>query len=431
VAKSAVPSYRLHSPSGQAVVTIRTHSGGRRDIYLGEHNSKPSRAEYARVIAGLDQSTATQPSPQEVLSIDEIILAYLRHAQAYYRRDDGSQTTEYDEIKRSLAVLRKPFGPTAAVKFGPLNLEAVRERMIAAQWCRKLINKRIGRIRRMFRWAASRQLLPAETFGALRLLEGLKQGRTGARESNTIKPVGPPLVAATLPYLGRHLRAMVELQRHTGMRPGEVCAIRLSEIDRKTDPWEYRPSQHKTTHQGKERVILIGPRGRVVIEQFITGGAVLDPTAPLFSPRRAREERFTAMREKRRTKVQPSQTNRRKRSPKLQPAEVYTPHTYAHAIRTAVEKTFPLPERLARQTGETFKDWRERLTPEQWAEVRTWRYAHHWHPNQLRHLFATEIRASHGLEAAQVLLGHSSANVTQVYAERDRILGAKVATAVG
>ena len=41
-----IPSYRLHRPSGQAVVTL---SG--RDFYLGPHGSKISRAEYDRVTA--------------------------------------------------------------------------------------------------------------------------------------------------------------------------------------------------------------------------------------------------------------------------------------------------------------------------------------------------------------------------------------------
>jgi integrase len=42
-----------------------------------------------------------------------------------------------------------------------------------------------------------------------------------------------------------------------------------------------------------------------------------------------------------------------------------------------------------------------------------------WSPNQLRHSRATELRARYGLDAAQTVLGHSSADVTQVYAERD------------
>jgi len=54
----------------------------------------------------------------------------------------------------------------------------------------------------------------------------------------------------------------------------------------------------------------------------------------------------------------------------------------------------------------------------------------HWHPNQLRHTFATQVRKQHGLEAAQVLLGHARADVTQVYAERDGALAATVAAKI-
>lgn len=52
-------------------------------------------------------------------------------------------------------------------------------------------------------------------------------------------------------------------------------------------------------------------------------------------------------------------------------------------------------------------------------------------PNQLRHAFATEVRSRMGLEAAQVALGHSEANVTQVYAERDMAKARAAALAMG
>ena len=49
-----------------------------------------------------------------------------------------------------------------------------------------------------------------------------------------------------------------------------------------------------------------------------------------------------------------------------------------------------------------------------------------WCPNRLRHSAATEIRKQYGLEAAQVVLGHAAADVTQVYAERDLELARRV-----
>ena len=42
-----------------------------------------------------------------------------------------------------------------------------------------------------------------------------------------------------------------------------------------------------------------------------------------------------------------------------------------------------------------------------------------WHPHQLRHSAATRLRREYGLEAARVILGHSSAAVSELYAEID------------
>jgi site-specific recombinase XerC len=68
------------------------------------------------------------------------------------------------------------------------------------------------------------------------------------------------------------------------------------------------------------------------------------------------------------------------------------------------------------------------MTDGQKTELRQWQSDHHWCPNRLRHTAATEIRSKFGLEAAQIILGHAQANVTQVYAERDIAKGIEVAT---
>jgi len=54
-----------------------------------------------------------------------------------------------------------------------------------------------------------------------------------------------------------------------------------------------------------------------------------------------------------------------------------------------------------------------------------------WSPNRLRHSRATELRHRFGLEAAQTVLGHASADVTQVYAERDFKLAMQIMQQVG
>ena len=55
----------------------------------------------------------------------------------------------------------------------------------------------------------------------------------------------------------------------------------------------------------------------------------------------------------------------------------------------------------------------------------------HWHPNQLRHTAATMIRKEFGLEAAQVILGHSKADTTQIYAERDAAKAIEIIRKIG
>ena len=54
-----------------------------------------------------------------------------------------------------------------------------------------------------------------------------------------------------------------------------------------------------------------------------------------------------------------------------------------------------------------------------------------WSPNRLRHSAATEIRKQFGLEAAQVTLGHATADVSQIYAERDLTLAVEVMRKIG
>ncbi len=54
-----------------------------------------------------------------------------------------------------------------------------------------------------------------------------------------------------------------------------------------------------------------------------------------------------------------------------------------------------------------------------------------WTPRQLRHSRATIIREQYGIEAAQVVLGHSDLRVTEVYAERNFEQAAQIMKEIG
>jgi integrase len=98
--------------------------------------------------------------------------------------------------------------------------------MIDRGWCRTQINLRVGRIRRMYKWAASEELIPAGVFQALTTVDGLRQGRTAAADRDPVGPVPDGDVEKVLVHLNRHVRGLVELQRLTGCRPGEACRVR-------------------------------------------------------------------------------------------------------------------------------------------------------------------------------------------------------------
>ena len=88
---------------------------------------------------------------------------------------------------------------------------------------RKLINQRIGRIKRMFKWGAAAELIPASIPQALSMVEGLKmRPDRGPRDEADCRPSTMPLIEATLPHLPAVVADMVRVQRLTGMRPAEA-----------------------------------------------------------------------------------------------------------------------------------------------------------------------------------------------------------------
>jgi len=188
--------------------------------------------------------------------------------------------------------------------------------------------------------------------------------------------------------------------------------------------WSYRPESHKTEHHGRERVIFIGPKGQDVLRPYL----LRDKTAYCFVPAESERKRGAMRRENRQSPMTPSQLRRRlKRHRERAPGDRYTTGSYRRSIERACETAFGMPSELRRLTGNITTDERTRLR----EQAATWRSEHCWHPNQLRHSAATEIRKQFGLEAAQVALGHSQADVTQIYAERDLTLAAEVMRKIG
>jgi len=434
-----IPTYRKHRQSGQAVVTLTDSLGNRKDVLLGKHNSPESRLEYTRVIAEWEASGRQLPTTGGTaadLTVNELLLRYVQHAEAYYRRPDGTPTSEVDNIKQALRWVKRMYGHQRAVDFDSLALEAVRKQMIEDGRCRNLVNKDTSRIKRLFKWAASQKLTPLSTWQQLLTVEGLRAGRSTARDTPPVKPVPEAWVNATLPFVAPQVRAMIELQLFSGARPGEVCAMRTCDLDTSGRVWICRPGSHKTTHLGKRREIYLGPKAQEVLKPWVR----LDTQAYLFQPTEAEDRRRGELRKHRRTPLWPShvkaQARKRKRSPRRVPGDRYNVKAYHHAIQRACDRAFPLPEQLQPKLAtsgkcESAKAWQARLTDAEKADVAAWRKAHRWHPHQLRHNAGTILRKQYGIELARIILGHSTAFTTEIYAEADRQQAIEVIAKIG
>lgn len=399
--------------AGRLAVCLRDPATGhRRTVYLGEPGSPEALRTYARVLAEWeDAGRGVAPTASRIqlvqdqvgiVSVAELVLRYHRDYVKTRHSDAGKLTSHGRQIRDALRWLRIEAGDTAAADFGPRAPRRVRAAMAeSGRLGRKVVNRYAGFMVRAFRWAVSEEVVDVAVYDALRTLEPLKAGEvSGLRESKRIRPVSDQAVEATLPHLPTPVRGIVEVMRLTGARCGEVTQLRPIDIDTTGKVWRAELTQHKTAHHGRPRVLLFGPRAQEVLRPFLSR----DLSAPLFSPVEAVAELFLNRRKAR--TASDSCGNRpgtnRVPNPRKEAGDQYTTYAVGQAIARACRAAFPAPEKLIG------------------AELKTWHDEHRWTAHQLRHIAATRIRQAGGLDAAAVVLGHSSATLTDaVYAERD------------
>lgn len=436
--KSPHPTYCHHKQSDRGYATV----DGKQKLFPGAYNSAESRAAYDALISQwLGNGRQMPAEPVAGVTVSTVTLAFWKHAQAFYRHPDGTPTGEAGNYRPALRALRRLYGATAAASFGPNALRALRSAMLIPGtdtdpktgkttdrpgWSRTYANRQVDRIKAIFRWAASREMIPASIPAALATVDAVRAGRDGARETEPVAPVADELVDATLPHLPPPVAAMVRLQRLTAARGGELFKLRACDIDMSGTVWKYRPTTHKTAHKGHRRTIRFGPQAREILRPFLTP----DLTAYLFRPADA----IAWRNERRRSKSIDNARPRKVRSH-------YTKDTYARAVARACDLAFAPPPHLARQRvaangrkkhrAETRDEWRQRLGPEAWAELQAWRRQHRWHPHQLRHSAGTVYRREGDFEVAKIMMGHQTDSMTQHYAERDERKADEVVARIG
>lgn len=272
--KDRLPSYCHHKGSGQAYVRL---SGVIH--YLGKHGTAESKAAYDRLIAEwLAGGRHVPPTAKDRPTISQLILAWERHAEAYYPA--GSRTP--DTQRAALKPLKELYGDTLAAEFGPRALKAVQANMVAAGLSRGVVNRRCIALKGVFRWAESEELVPKGTYHALATVPGIRKGTPGVRETPPVRPTKREDLDAVLPHCRPPVAAMLELQWIAGMRSCEVRVMRAVDIDRTDAVWLYRPIRDKNSWRETHapRVVPLGPECQKILAPWLEREK--DPEAFLF-----------------------------------------------------------------------------------------------------------------------------------------------------
>lgn len=307
-------------------------------------------------------------------TVREAVNAYLRAARVYYARsrEAGNHAWALRGIVERWGAL-----PLGALSCAELLDE--RDAMVARGLSRRAINHVVGAWRLWGRWCQDNRLCGVATMRELTAVQSLKQGRSEAREPVKVRAVPHWRVRRVAAFLSPTVARMVRLQECSGMRPGEVCAMRWEEIERGEPCWIYRPAWHKEAWRGMPRAVALGPGARRVLASC---GA--RASGPVFSPREDAGDGGAR-----------------------RPGETWTREAYTRAVARGCERAVAAGAIRAEEA---------------------------WTPHALRHSAGTRVRRACGLEAARAVLGHSMrGGVTDVYtfeaAEREALAKAVPAAA--
>lgn len=399
-----LPKLCRHKGRGLGYVTWQG-----KEIYFGQWPADKAaprsvREAYGAFIARLVGGEVPEKKKDSEVSVSELCAQF----------SDWVESEMGPQERRCYQAILLPvvgmFGETAACDFGPVKLRRIQQwfvevpvevrrkvegeiRTVRIPRTRSGINITINRIRRVWKWGVSRELVRPEVLLALQTLESLELGRSKAPEAKPRVAVDDGLVGDTVQYLHPILAAMVRLQRLTGMRPGEVCAMTSGQIEQGSAGWLYRPDQHKNKWRGKPRSIPLSPAAVEILRPFL----VEDPDQHLFRPCDRIAQLREEMRAKRKTKVQPSQQNRRKLQTSRIPGQCYTAGSYGRAIA-----------KVCKDHG---------LEP--------------WSPNQLRKTAINEVAQKAGEKHARAFAGHADGEVTRrFYLEQDIALAQEAASLI-
>lgn len=403
MAKKKVPGLLQHKGKN---LGYSINPNTRKTTYHGQWGLAATKQAYLRWCAELLTEDVT-PSivPEHEPVVADLVNAMIKHSLSYYRDPvTGKPTSQLGVIKSALRELDL-YLETKIKDFKPSTLVAVRAAIVhrdimpqsegtpKKKLCISSVNNAIVKIRQMFKLGVEWELVPVEIYQALAQVQHLNW-RTAPtlRNPDKIAPVPVEYFPLIMPHLKPLYQALLKVHIETGMRVKELCSMRWSEIT-EVEPgvlWCYSPAEHKNSHRGDTRTIYI--KQHFIDLMRSVRKPLWDADAVWCQRGVGRHAGYSGM---------------------------ISADCYGRAIEGAQKRYNEgriSIEAGARTDKKKFKYTSAKRVP-----------MAHWTPLQIRHTYATQVRRTHGLEGAQAVLGHSTIDATQIYAEKRDDLARSIA----
>lgn len=222
----------------------------------------------------------SQPSPVTPSTLGELVTLYLAHAQVYYRRRDGRPTGEHRNLCSTInSFVRHVGAGREMVSLTREDLKAWRKSLIERNLSRSYINSAVGRVLRWVRWCVEEHNLDARVIPELECVSPLSAFRSGARETKPREPANLEQVRRCLKSLSQPYADIVKLLSLTGARLGEILEATSGDVVIDRLGARLEPSQHKTAHLGRRRLIPLCDDAMAIVERY---WRPLCPDDPLF-----------------------------------------------------------------------------------------------------------------------------------------------------
>ena len=150
--------------------------------------------------------------------------------------------------------------------------------MVEIGWCRDTINAGMSRIRRIFKHAIANELIDGSILQRLQCVAPLLAGRTEAHDNAPRSAVESDDITSVKKLVSPIVADLIELQRLTGSRSGELIKLTTGTINRTGDVWAAQLGDHKAVHHGKSRTLHFGPHAQLILTKYLSA----DPDERLF-----------------------------------------------------------------------------------------------------------------------------------------------------